>query len=240
MNNLYQRQCEGRVAFSINDILSGNSDRGQREEFSLQGYDWKADKIVLHNYPIGHPNEPGITEPRLMNIIQTLFSKLKNQGELNSGDSLQAAREKRYENFDVSTPLSLHSRAPEVTLSMKTTESKIMKQQKQQIQHHRKKKTRTVFSRAQVVALEGAFEAKRYLSSGERITLAQTLQLTETQVKIWFQNRRNKWKRQLLYNSGSVGTDSIPSDPPPACPIDFSFTSISSTHGNVNERVPFP
>uniref|UniRef100_A0A4W6E359 H6 family homeobox 1 n=1 Tax=Lates calcarifer TaxID=8187 RepID=A0A4W6E359_LATCA len=50
----------------------------------------------------------------------------------------------------------------------------------------RKKKTRTVFSRSQVFQLESTFDVKRYLSSSER-----------TQVKIWFQNRRNKWKRQL-------------------------------------------
>lgn len=60
-----------------------------------------------------------------------------------------------------------------------------------------RKKTRTVFSRHQIFYLESAFEAKRYLSSSERSEIASTLSLTETQVKVWFQNRRNKWKSQI-------------------------------------------
>ena len=71
--------------------------------------------------------------------------------------------------------------------------------------NHRKKKTRTVFSRNPVYQLESTFDMKRYLSSSERSSLANSLQLTETQIKIWFQNRRNKWKRQLAAEIESNG-----------------------------------
>ncbi|CAG7822186.1 unnamed protein product [Allacma fusca] len=61
----------------------------------------------------------------------------------------------------------------------------------------RKKRSRAAFSHAQVYELERRFSHQRYLSGPERADLAQALKLTETQVKIWFQNRRYKTKRKL-------------------------------------------
>ncbi len=37
----------------------------------------------------------------------------------------------------------------------------------------------------------------KYLSVPQRLKIAQELDLTEQQVKTWFQNRRTKWKRRL-------------------------------------------
>lgn len=87
-------------------------------------------------------------------------------------------------------------------------------QQQHQRNHNRKKKTRTVFTRNQVMRLESMFEAKKYLSSSDRAQLAKSLNLSETQVKIWFQNRRNKFKRylsavQMFYNHTFASSQSI-------------------------------
>lgn len=59
-----------------------------------------------------------------------------------------------------------------------------------------KRKPRVLFSQAQVYELERRFKQQRYLSAPEREQLANMLKLTSTQVKIWFQNRRYKMKRQ--------------------------------------------
>lgn len=62
----------------------------------------------------------------------------------------------------------------------------------------RKKRSRAAFSHAQVFELERRFAQQRYLSGPERSDLAKNLRLTETQVKIWFQNRRYKTKRKQI------------------------------------------
>ncbi|ROT78452.1 putative brain-specific homeobox protein [Penaeus vannamei] len=52
----------------------------------------------------------------------------------------------------------------------------------------RRRKARTVFSDHQLGGLEKRFAAQRYLSTPERVELATALNLSETQVKTWFQN----------------------------------------------------
>ncbi|KAE9556138.1 hypothetical protein FO519_000626 [Halicephalobus sp. NKZ332] len=77
------------------------------------------------------------------------------------------------------------------------------------------RKPRQAYSVAQLQTLEQEFKDDKYLSVQKRIHLSETLQLTETQIKTWFQNRRTKWKKQMtqslkeLYRQNVSTTNSL-------------------------------
>ncbi|CAG0883527.1 unnamed protein product [Cyprideis torosa] len=74
----------------------------------------------------------------------------------------------------------------------------------------KQRKARTAFTDHQLQTLEKSFERQKYLSVQDRMELAASLNLTDTQVKTWYQNRRTKWKRQtsvgleLLAEAGNL------------------------------------
>lgn len=83
------------------------------------------------------------------------------------------------------------------------------------------KRPRTAFSSEQLAQLRKEFEDNRYLNEDRRKKLANELGLNETQIKIWFQNKRAKLKKttggkgdlakmlaaQGLYNHATVSVD---------------------------------
>lgn len=59
------------------------------------------------------------------------------------------------------------------------------------------RKPRQAYSAKQLDQLESEFKHDKYLSVNKRMELSKNLNLTEIQIKTWFQNRRTKWKKQL-------------------------------------------
>ncbi|RWS09643.1 homeobox protein BarH-like 1-like protein [Dinothrombium tinctorium] len=60
------------------------------------------------------------------------------------------------------------------------------------------RRNRTVFTELQLMGLERRFDSQKYLSTPDRAELARALGLTQLQVKTWYQNRRMKWKKQVM------------------------------------------
>ncbi|KAF7710290.1 ventral homeobox [Silurus meridionalis] len=94
------------------------------------------------------------------------------------------------------------------------------------------RRIRTKFTPGQIEKLEKIFSKHKYLDASERVKTAKKLNLSETQVRTWFQNRRMKLKREVQELRAEYTLPALPHVLMPAIPsLPFHYAG---------QRVSFP
>ncbi|XP_064630734.1 homeobox protein Nkx-6.3-like [Lineus longissimus] len=182
--HIYHKTATAPTPHSITDILGLPRDRAG--ESSDRSDDLRSPRHRLDHEPLN-----GSLASYSGSDRDTSDEGSSTRSSVSPVNVVDVTRNNNNNNNNIVPPFTESGRKPEKRRRKDSNSSK-----DDQKDGDKKKKARTTFTGRQIFELEKQFEQKKYLSSSERAEMASLLNVTETQVKIWFQNRRTKWKKQ--------------------------------------------
>lgn len=241
-----------RTSFSVDDILSPSKFNGQvstlTPEYFMRWQPWLMQEALRQNCPF-----PDLAlsfyKPFFINHKDANEQVFNIQSEVNKIELEETSRSSSSMSDDHADPQTERTESPIVLTSDSDSycfksygsngvANSASKKKKSTVplvdsKGGKPRRARTAFTYEQLVALENKFKSTRYLSVCERLNLALSLRLTETQVKIWFQNRRTKWKKQnpgMDANSPTGGSQvSLPSTNTTSSPSSMGSIPVSAS-----------